>query len=398
MRILLAHNYYQQPGGEDQVVATEAGLLERHGHTVLRFHLRNDDVANMHPLALAGATLWNRSAYRELRALMARERPDVVHFHNTFPLMSPAAYYAARAQGVPVVQTLHNYRLLCPNALLFREGRVCEDCVGKLVPWPAVAHACYKSSRLASGVTAAMLTTHRLAGTWRRMVNVYIALSDFARAKFVEGGLPAGKIAVKPNFVDPDPGPGAGTGDFAMFAGRLTPEKGVRTLLEAWSRMSPRIPLKIVGDGPLAGEVASAAQTIPGVEWAGFQNHEQILAWMKQAAFLVVPSTWYEGFPMTVAEALACGLPVLASNIGSLGELIQPGRTGFLFRPGDAQDLALHAGRLIADNHTRTSMRREARSEYETRYTAAANYDMLLSIYQRALSGVECSGQVSPAP
>ena len=252
----MLHNHYQQPGGEDQVFEVEGALLEAHGHRVLRYTQHNDSVADMTRAELAKATVWNTVAYRELRTLIREEQPQVAHFHNTFPLISPAAYHAARAERVPVVQTLHNYRLICPSALFFREGRVCEDCSGKAVPWPGVAHACYRGSRSSSAAVAAMLTAHRVLGTWSRAVDAYIGLTEFARQRFVRGGLPAEKIVVKPNFVHPDPGAGGGDGEYVLFVGRLSEEKGVDTLLKAWKRPRVRVPLKIVGDGPLVPEVA----------------------------------------------------------------------------------------------------------------------------------------------
>lgn len=252
MKVLLIHNYYQQPGGEDQVFASEAALLEAHSHCVVRYTVHNDRVAEMSPLPLVQATLWNKTVHRELRTLICKERPQVVHFHNTFPLISPAAYYAAKAEGVPVVQTLHNYRLLCPSqgGILLRNGEVCEDCLGKFWPWPGIVHSCYRDSKAATTVHAIMLSLHRALQTWTTMVDVYIALTEFARQKFIQGGLPSEKIVVKPNFVYPDPSPGEGQGGYALFVGRLTPEKGIDTLLAAWERLHTKIPLKIVGMVP----------------------------------------------------------------------------------------------------------------------------------------------------
>jgi glycosyltransferase involved in cell wall biosynthesis len=240
MRVLLVHNYYQQAGGEEQVFVAEGALLEAHGHRVVRYTSHNDRVTGMSRAVLAKNTVWNRTTYRDLRTLIRKERPQVAHFHNTFPLISPAAYYAARAEGVPTAQTLHNYRLLCPNALFFREGRACEDCVGQAGPWPEVIHACYRGSHLSSGGVAAMLTSHRILGTWVRAVDAYITLTEYTRRKFIQGGLPAEKIVVKPNFVYPDPGPGAGRGMYALFVGRLSREKGVDTLLAAWNTLQSK--------------------------------------------------------------------------------------------------------------------------------------------------------------
>lgn len=380
--MLLLHNHYQQPGGEDQVFEAEGELLESRGHRVSRYVLHNDRVDEMSRPALAGATMWNAAVYRELRALIRRERPEVAHFHNTFPLISPAAYYAARAEGVPVVQTLHNYRLLCPGGLFFREGGVCEDCSGKSVPWPAVAHACYRGSRSSSAAAAAMLSAHRAAGTWRRSVDAYIALTGFAREKFVRGGLPEQKIHVKPNFVWPDPRVGAGGGGYFLFAGRLSQEKGVDTMLAAWELLRPNARLKIVGDGPLADRVSQASGRSPQIEWVGRQPKERVLDLMKDARALVFPSVWYEGFPMVIAESYAVGLPVIAGDLGSMSSLIDHGRTGLRFRPGDPADLAAQVERASTRPEKLARMRRQARSEFEDNYTAERNYHLLTGIYQ----------------
>lgn len=382
-RVLLVHNRYQQPGGEDQVFAAEGELLEAHGHHVLRYTAHNDQVTGMSRHALAGATIWNRSVYRELRDLVRRERPLVAHFHNTFPLVSPAAYYAVRKEGVPVVQTLHNYRLLCPDALFFRDGRVCEDCLGKVVPWPGVVHACYRGSRSASGGVATMLTAHRALGTWTRVVDLYIALTEFARRKFVQGGIPAAKIVVKPNFLRPDPGEGEGKGGYFLFVGRLSHEKGIDVLLAAWKRLDGRAHLKIVGDGPLAPVIAEAVGQ-DRIEWLGSQPKDQVLTLMKDARALVFPSLWYEGFPMVIAEAYAVGLPVIASDLGSMSSLIDHKRTGMHFRPGDPKDLAAQAEWVSSHPAEVERMRGEIRGEFEAKYSADRNYELLINAYRTA--------------
>lgn len=385
-KILVVHNDYLQAGGEDLVFAEETSLLEEHGHEVLRHRVHNELASKMGRVKLAGKTLWNRSAYRELRALIRRERPGVVHFHNTFPLISPAGYYAAAAERVPVVQTLHNYRLMCPNGLFFREGRPCEDCTGKMVPWPGVVHGCYRGSRPATALTATMLSAHRAFGTWTNMVDVYVALTEFARSKFVEAGLPEDRILVKPNFVSPDPGAGAGQGGYALFAGRLSPEKGVETLLAAWEMMGEdAMPLKLAGDGPLSGLVRNAVRKNPRVEWLGHRSVEEVRRLMKEAALLVVPSEWYETFGRVAIESFAAGTPVVVASIGAIAELVEHGRTGLHFRPGDAADLARQVESLRECPSELAWMRRDARIEFERKYTAARNYALLAGIYTSAI-------------
>ena len=385
MKILAVHNRYQRPGGEDQVFVDETALLETRNHRVLRYEVHNDQVKQVNRLTLAKDTIWNSSAYRELGAMIRRERPDVVHFHNTLPLVSPAGYYAARAEGVPVIQTLHNYRLLCPVALFFRDGRVCEDCMGKAVPWPGVVHRCYRGSRAASGVIATMLTIHRALRTWTEMVDVYVALTEFARNKFIEGGLPAGKIVVKPNFVAPDPGRGQGGGGYALFVGRLAPEKGTGTMLAAWERLGTRIPLKIVGDGPLRDRVVEAAARQSNVEWLGHRPVEEVHALMGKADMLVFPSEWYETFGRVAAEAFAAGTPVIAANIGAVAELVEHGRTGLKYRPGDPEDLVTQVEWALSHPAELRRMRDEVRAEFEAKYTAERNYRALMEIYEAAL-------------
>jgi glycosyltransferase involved in cell wall biosynthesis len=385
MKVLAIHNRYQQPGGEDEVFLAETTLLESYDHQVVRYSTHNDRVADMNRLALAANTLWNTSTYQELRVLIHRERPHVAHFHNIFPLVSPAGYYAARAEGVPVVQTLHNYRLLCPNALFFRNGHACEDCMGKVVTWPGIVHKCYRGSRTASGLVTAMLTTHRALRTWTKMVDVYVALTEFARRKFIEGGLPAEKLIVKPNFVYPDPGPGEGGGGYALFVGRLSQEKGVGTLLAAWECLDRRIPLKVVGDGPLREQAAEAGNRHPWVEYLGYRSAEEVHALLKEASVLVFPSEWYETFGRVVAEAFATATPIIAADIGAATELIEHGRTGLKFRPGDPEDLAVQAGWFFSHPQEHARMRREIRAEYETKYTAERNYRTLMEIYEAAL-------------
>jgi glycosyltransferase involved in cell wall biosynthesis len=397
MKVLICHTRYQQAGGEDQVFEAEEELLRERGHEVIRHERRNDEVAHMGRAALARATLWNSQAHREMAAVVAEHRPQIVQFHNTFPLMSPACYYAARSQGAAVVQTLHNYRLLCPNALLFRDGKVCETCVGRKIPWPAVAHKCYRGSCAASAGAAAMLVAHRAMGTWKRAVDAYIALTEFSRQRFLQGGLPPDKLFVKPNFLDPDPGPGLGGGGYALYVGRLSEEKGLATLLAAWRLLKRKYKLVIVGDGPLRGQVERAAAEGARIEWRGRRPTSDVLSLMGGADCVVVPSHCYENFPRTIVEAMSRGTPVVAARLGAMQELTEHGRTGLLFAPQDAADLARQVEALFALPEQTAAMRTAARRQFEQRYTADANHEVLMQIYRRALATRTAAAPVEPA-
>lgn len=385
MKVLLCHNYYQQAGGEDQVFADEAALLAAHGHDVIRHSVHNDDINHMGRFSIAAKTLWNRASYREIETLLKRERPDVVHFTNTFPLISPAAYYAAKNAGVPVVQSLHNYRLLCPAGTFYRNGQVCEDCLTKAVPWPAVQHGCYRSNRPASAVVTAMVAFHRLLKTWHNCVDHYVALSHFSAGKFVAGGLPTNKITVKPNFISPDPGAGAGDGGYALFIGRLAEEKGIATLLDAWDTLSEVLPLRILGDGPLVKLVQERTKDNPCVTWLGRRNSDEVLHQLSRATCLVMPSAWYECCPKTLIETLAVGTPAIVSRLGAMAEMIDHERTGLHFTPRGSGDLASQVTRLLADSRLANTMRAAARQKYEEKYTASANYALLMDIYNRVM-------------
>jgi glycosyltransferase involved in cell wall biosynthesis len=384
VNILLLHNHYQQPGGEDRVFVNEAQLLEAAGHRVTRYSLHNDAVASLGRARLAAATLWNRRVHGELRRLIRRDAIDLCHFHNTFPLASPAVYWAARSEGAATVQTLHNYRLLCPAATLYREGRPCEDCAGRFFALPAVAHACYRQDRLATFATAAMLSLHRTLGTWSKAVDVYIALTPFAREAFVAAGLPAGKTVVKPNMHPVRGGPGGGNGGYVVFAGRLSPEKGVGTLLEAWARYRPPFRLKIAGDGPLGARVAVAAASVPNIEWLGQVEREKLDTVIAEAALLVFPSEWYESGPLTVIEALARGTPVVTSALGGMPWLVKDGVTGLHFQPGDAAGLARRIEWAHAHPAELRAMRPAARRDYENRFAPEKNLALLTDIYRQA--------------
>jgi len=390
MKVLLVHNHYQRPGGEDAEVASEVRLLMEHGHAVIEYRRHNDELQSHSKLGIAAAgasTVWSTASHRALRDLLACEKPAVAHFHNTFPLVSPAAYYACAEARVPVVQTLQNYRLLCPGGLLYRDGRICEDCLHKRLKWPGIVHGCYRTSPLATAAVATMVAVHDGLGTWEQKVDQYIAVSEFSRRKFTEGGLPAERITVKPNFVHPDPKPKNEPGSYALYVGRLTEEKGLRVLLAAWGMVRSWVPLRIAGDGPMREEMAAEieAKGLQFVELLGHVSPSEVVTLMHGARFLVVPSQWYEGFPCTIVEAFACGLPAVASRLGSMAETIEDGENGLHFNPGDAAELAEKVEWAWTHPAELQAMGRAARAEYEDKYTAERNYQMLMEIYRRVL-------------
>ena len=393
MKVLVVHNYYQQPGGEDGVFEDESALLERKGHPVVRVAVHNDSIDTMSVLQRAAAgvgTIWSRTSYAQVAEILERERPDVMHVHNTLPLLSPAIYHAARKHGVAVVQTLHNYRMLCPGSLFYRDGKICELCLGKM-PLPAVVHRCYRGSTVASGAVAAMLVTHRALGTWNQAVNRYISMTDFGKSKFVEGGIPQEKIVVKPHFVNADLRPGPGDGGYILFVGRLTVDKGINVLLEAWSKQKTDLKLKIAGDGPLREDVLKAAAENEGVEWLGQRKPAEIYDLMASACAVVVPSVWYETFGRVVAESFAVGTPAIVSRIGAIEELVDEGRTGLHFSPGDPVELADQINWMSANHAARDEMRREARRVYEEKFSTDSNYRQLISVYREAIEDVRAT-------
>ncbi len=387
MRILRVHNRYQQRGGEDAVFEAEVALLQTYGDDVQIIDLSNDTIdTSRSPIttaSLAIGTVWSKQGRRLVADAVARFEPDIVHFDNTFPLISPAAYAVARRHGAAVVQTLHNFRLLCPAATLYRDGAVCEDCLGK-APVPGIVHGCYRQSRAQTGVVAAMLVSHRTRRTWSRDVDRYITLTEFARGKFVEGGLPADRLQVKPNFVDTMAPTLTERGDHLLYVGRLAEEKGIQTLLAA--QTLHQRPVRVAGSGPLSGQLGTDPASDGTLTWLGLLGRDQVRMEMTRAQALIFPSEWYEGFPVTIAEAFASGLPVIASRLGSMAELVDDGVTGLLFTPGDAHDLAakiewasMHPGEL-------GRMGENARRVYEAKYTPERNYEMLMDVYRQAIA------------
>jgi glycosyltransferase involved in cell wall biosynthesis len=399
LKILLAHNKYQVPGGEEVVLEQERQLLENAGHEVITYCRSNHEIEKFNALerlTLIGRTVWAVDTEREFSQLLTQEKPDIVHVHNTFFMLSPSIYGACKAHGVPVVQTLHNFRLLCPSVTFFRDGKVCEECVEHGL-WRSVYHGCYRDSRAATASVALMLGVHRFLGTWEKSVTCYIALTEFGRQKFIAGGLPAEKIAVKPNFVHPDPGERTRRREYGLFVGRLSREKGISTLLQAWGRLPGHYALHIIGDGPERDSLGAQARQLglSAVQFRGRLSRDETVTAMKRARFLVVPSGWYETFGMCIAEAFACGTPVICSRLGAMQELVSDGRTGLHFSCGDPSDLAEKVAWAWSHPNEMDAMGREARAEYEGKYTPERNYPMLMGIYRHALATYGQRHQVS---
>jgi len=385
--VVVVHGRYQFRGGEDEVFEAETRLLEERGHRVIRLTAEAPNLGGFRSRAhLALNALWSGQWYKRLRTLLADQSVDVLHIHNFFPVISPSVFYACNEARVPVVQTLHNFRLICPAATLYRAGQLCERCVGRPFAWPAIWHGCCRGSRSQSAVVAAMLGVHRLLGTWQQKVDLYVALTQFARDQLVRGGLPPDRVTVKPNFVHPDPGMGGHGGGFALYVGRLYPEKGINTLLPAWRKLGAPIPLKVIGEGPLSAAVAAEAGRSGNVAWLGRRSRAEMLSCMQQANFLLVPAAWYEPFGLVAIEAFSTGLPVIVSGHGGLAEIVEPGRNGLHFRPGDAADLAAKVEWAWSHPQEMVRMGQQARRTFEQKYTAEHNYGLLMEAYRAAIA------------
>lgn len=387
-RVLQVHTRYRNAGGEDQVVEAERRLLEGAGVDVRQVLFDNADLRESQSLAgdlrLASSAIWSRAAERRVRAEVAAHRPQVMHVHNTFAAASPSVYAAASAHDVPIVQTLHNYRLVCPAATAFRDGHACTDCVGHLLPWPAVAHRCVRGSLAQSAVATATISVHRALGTFSHRIGTFVALSSFQRQLMVDGGLPGRRIRVIPNFLEPDPGLGGDGRDGVSFVGRLAEEKGIVALLEAAAR-KPGV-VRVIGDGPRAPLVEQAAMG-GHVEYLGPLEPAAVRDEMRRAVALVVPSIWFEGFPMVVVEAYATGTPVIASRLGSLAEIVEDGVTGLLVAPGDATELARSVRWAVDHPEEMRAMGATARRRYEARFRGPSHLAALLDAYQAASVG-----------
>jgi glycosyltransferase involved in cell wall biosynthesis len=383
MNILIVHNRYAFAGGEDEACASEAKLLREHGHNVVVHTQDNRQIESARAWTTGIRAVWSQTDYAAVRGLISMHSIDLMSVHNFFPLISPSIYYAARAEGIPVVQTLHNYRLLCPAATFLRDGKICEDCLGKAIPWPAVVHKCYRGSRIQTSAVVGMISTHRLIGTWSKLVDLYIALTPFMRNKLIAGGFPAERIVVKPNSVE-DTGVGSGHEDDFLFVGRLSQEKGVAVLLKAWKTARTSRKLKIVGTGPDEMNLRAIAAGLSNVEFLGQISSERVRAEIGGAAALIFPSIWYKGLSRVVIEAFSKGTPIIASNLGPISSIVEDGRTGVHFRPGDSADLAEKIAAFPSAGLELAKLRGWCRDEFERSYSDKVGYTNLIEIFQLA--------------
>ena len=394
MKILLVHNFYgsSAPSGENTVYLSEKELLISRGMEVIEFTRHSDELRNRGKIGAvkgAMATPWNPFTVAGLRKLLEREQPDIMHVHNTFPLHSPAVFHAARELPVAAALTLHNYRTFCAAGIPERNGVPCTDCLDRGSVLPALRHGCYRGSRLATLPMAAMIALHRRLGTWRH-VDAFIALTDFQRERLAAAGLPPDRMHVKPHFYadPPSPLPWPERREKAVYVGRLGDYKGVHVLIEAWRKWGKNAPaLEIIGDGPEMERLAKmAAGGWPDerIIFAGQLPFAEAQARLARARLLVLPSLCFEGFPMAIREAFALGVPVAGSLLGSIPRIVEDGKTGVLFRPGDADDLLARVKALWDRADSMAVMGDAARAEFERCYTADANYSRIMEIYAEA--------------
>jgi glycosyltransferase involved in cell wall biosynthesis len=372
------------------VAEQESLILREHGHEIVEYRRSNselgDDLAST--MLFAARAVWSPKAEREITAIIRRHKPDVAHFHNVFPQISPSGYRACLRLGIPVIQTVHNYRMTCVRGDYFRNNRVCETCLTWKVPLPALLHSCYRNSTTQTIVAAAALAIHQIARTWNKMVDIFLVLTNFSAGKLIEAGLPSEKIFVKPNCVYPDPLFSEWNDrerQYALFVGRLFPERRVRLLLEVW-RSIREIPLLIVGSGSGWGSIRSlvARERLSNVHILDGRPRAELLSLMKHARMLLVPSEWYETFGMVMIEAFACGTPVFASRLGAMAEIVEPGTTGMLFTPGSAEEIRKCVEWAAGHPKELGEMGHNARQVFEEKYNAETNYLALMQAYQKA--------------
>ncbi|MCG8069746.1 MAG: glycosyltransferase family 4 protein [Candidatus Thiodiazotropha taylori] len=380
MRVLIVHNYYKIRGGEDSVVESEIALLKKNNHDVFTYFRNNSELLRYSSIKLALTTQWSIKSFKKISEIIRENKPDIIHVHNTLPLVSPSIYWAASKYRIPIVQTVHNYRLSCLNALFLRDGKLCEECIGKF-PYAGIVNSCYRDSRKASAVLAFMLLLHRTIGTYNNKISHYIALSEFSKNKLVMSGVSNNKITIKPNYIDHVSEKNTKRSDELLYVGRLSNEKGISLLLDALSKLNG-FKVTVIGEGPELPLV----QNNKNIKYIGKLTNESVLKKMSSALALLIPSICYENFPRIIVEAYSCGLPVIASSIGSIKNIVDDGETGLLFDPISSTDMATKINWAVCNQEEMNKMGLKARKKYENEYTAEKNYKQLIDIYLRAIS------------
>jgi len=384
MKVLVLHNRQLARGGADQVIDAEVAALVARGHTVSALWADNHEIESTGRLRAGVHAVWNLPLCRDLQRRIEGDRPDVVHVHTPFPVMSPAVFRTAHAAGIPTVTTVHGYRYSCPVGTLRRAGVPCHDCVGRQVKYPAVVNRCYKGGVAASVAVSSGLSLHHVLGTFSDCVDRYIALSPFSRRQLIADGIPSRRIVVKPNFVaDPGP-PHDDRADQVVYAGRLAPEKGIATLVEAWERYAGPLRLLVLGDGDLRPEVEALARRDPRVTVRGWVPPAEVTAAVAQSRALLFPSEWYEAMPLVVLEALAAGTPVVVSDLPNVRDLVQDGESGLHFRTGDPTSLGSALDRLARLDEVR--LRRGARTRFELGHREGPVMDALEVVYRSVVA------------
>ncbi|WP_020527929.1 glycosyltransferase family 4 protein [Flexithrix dorotheae] len=385
MRILLLHNTYQFKGGEDTVFEAEKELLLANGNEVSTLIFDNQSInadSAVSKLLTGLRALYNPKSAKIIKEKINSFQPDVIHIHNFFPIASPSVFYVAQQMNIPVVMTLHNYRLICPSAILYYDNEIYEKSIHKTFPIDAIMKGVYRDSKLQTATLVFMTGIHKILGTWNKKIDKYIALTNFAKAKFLDSSLNAGegRFAVKPNFTgDLGLGPEERE-DYFLFIGRLTEEKGIKVLMEAAKQGNFKV--KILGDGPYKEEVVAESEKNENIVFMGFQGRETVINELKNCKALIFPSTWYEGMPMVILEAFSVGTPVIGSRLGGAQEVIEDQYNGLHFEPGNAGDLLAKIELLNESSETRAQLSKNARKSYEEKYTPAKNYEFLMDIYK----------------
>jgi glycosyltransferase involved in cell wall biosynthesis len=386
MRVLFIHNTYLLRGGEDVVFEAEFNLLIQHGHEVEKLLFANNQITSVvDKLKISYQSIYNTQSARELKKVISVFKPDIIHVHNFFYLASPSIFYVAHQQGIPIVLTLHNYRLVCSGFYLLRDAQVCELCIHKKFPLDGIKHACFKNSRLQTANLTLLTSLHKFLGTWKRKINAYIVLTEFAKNKLVHSSLKLDpeKVVIKSNSVQDYGNSALVREDYFLFVGRLSPEKGISTLLSSYKYLNYK--LTIVGEGELKDEVEEAMKYNSNITYLGFQPKSKIIELLKSCKALIFPSLWYEGLPNTILEAFSTGTPVIASDIDNVNEIVTNNYNGVHFRKGDASDLAHRIALFLKDTTPTIPFYENARKTFLEKYTSEKNYQQLINIYESIL-------------